>query len=105
MTDPLPARFAPHNPTLPASLIPPQEMINASELREFIFCERAWALTRQGLRVSLEQQKRRALGVRFHETRAVAANRSRSPRIFWCAIILILAGVALLLADVMLSAR
>jgi hypothetical protein len=80
-------------------------MINASELREFIFCERAWALTRKGLGVSIEQQQRRAIGVGFHETRAVAASRGRSPLMFCCAIILILAGTALLLTAAMLSAR
>ena len=35
-----------------------QEMVNVSELREFVFCERAWYLTRQGLAVSKEAQAR-----------------------------------------------
>jgi len=29
---------------------PPEEMVTASELREFLFCERAWFLNRQGYR-------------------------------------------------------
>jgi hypothetical protein len=33
---------------------PPEDMVNASELREFLYCERAWFLSRQGLRVSCE---------------------------------------------------
>src|SRR5580700_892277 len=76
---------------------PPEDMVNASELREFLFCERAWFLSRQGYRVSARAEAQRAAGIVFHEARAGAASRGRDPRVFWLAVILAGAGVAILL--------
>jgi hypothetical protein len=56
--------------------------INASEIRSFAFCERAWFLEREGQHSTLEQE--RARGVRDHDwhgdaiARAGAANRFSS---------------------------
>jgi hypothetical protein len=76
---------------------PPEDMVNASELREFLFCERAWFLSRQGFRMSGQAEAQRAAGTQFHEARAGAANRGRSKRAFWWAVILAGAGIAILL--------
>jgi len=78
-------------------LFPPEDMVNASELREFLFCERAWFLSRQGFRVSAEAQAHRAAGIVFHEERAGAASRGRSPWVFRLVVILAGAGLAILL--------
>ena len=40
---------------------------------EFVFCERAWWLSRQGYTVSPRAEADRAAGVAFHEQRARAA--------------------------------
>ena len=78
-------------------LFAPEDMINASELREFVFCERAWFLNREGFRVSAEGQAQRAAGIDFHEARAGAAGRGRDPRVFWLAVLLAGAGIAIVL--------
>jgi hypothetical protein len=78
---------------------PPEDMVNASELREFLFCERAWFLSRQGHRVSAQAEAQRAAGIVFHEARAGAASRGRSPWVFWLAVIFAGAGIAILLLE------
>jgi hypothetical protein len=75
----------------------PEDMVNASELREFLFCERAWFLNRQGFRVSPEAESQRTAGIVFHEARAAAAYSGRSPWALRWAVILAAAGIALLL--------
>jgi hypothetical protein len=84
---------------------PPEDMVTASELREFLFCERGWFLSRQGFRVSAQAEKQRAAGVVFHEERAGAASRGRSPRAFWFAVLLAGAGIALLLFELWKGGR
>src|SRR5579863_6108474 len=76
------------------SIFAPEDMVNASELREFLFCERAWFLSRQGYRVSEQAQAQRAAGIVFHEARAGVASRGRAPRVFWLAVILAPAPVS-----------
>lgn len=83
----------------------PEDMVNASELREFLFCERAWFLSRQGYRVSARAESHRAAGIVFHEARAGAARRGRSPWAFWFAVILAGAGIALLLFELWKGSR
>jgi hypothetical protein len=75
----------------------PEDMVNASELREFLFCERAWFLSRHGYRVSSQAEAQRAAGIVFHEARAGAASRSSSLWVFWLAVLLAGAGLAILL--------
>jgi hypothetical protein len=79
---------------------PQEDMVNASELREFVFCERAWFLNRQGYRVSAQAEAQRVAGMVFHEMSAAAASRGRSPWAFWFAVILAGAGSALLLFEI-----
>jgi hypothetical protein len=76
-----------------------EDMINASELREFLFCERAWFLNCQGFRVSARAEAQRAAGVVFHEVRAGAASRGSSPWFFWLTVLLAAAAVAILLLE------
>jgi hypothetical protein len=84
---------------------PPEDIVNASELREFLFCERAWFLSRKGFLVSANAELQRAAGIEFHQERAVAANRGRSPWPFRWALILACAGIALLLLEVWMAGR
>jgi hypothetical protein len=80
-------------------------MVNASELREFLFCERAWYLGRQGYQVSAQAESQRAAGLVFHEARAAAANRGTSPGALWWAGILTVVGIALLLLKAWMDSR
>jgi hypothetical protein len=75
-------------------LFPAGELINASELREFVYCESSWWLSRQGYVVSVKAQEQRAAGVAFHTQRAGAARRGSSNQGLWFAILLILAAIA-----------
>jgi hypothetical protein len=84
---------------------PPGEMINASELREFVFCEHAWWLSRQGYMVSAKAQQQRVAGVTFHERRAGAARRGSNAQAIWWAILLMLAALVLWLAKSFLGMR
>ena len=80
-------------------------MINASELREFVFCERAWWLNRQGYVVSPKAQAQRAEGVAFHEARAGAARKANRSQTLWWAIILALAALAIWLVKMLTETR
>ncbi len=75
-----------------------EELINASELREFVFCERAWWLSRQGYTVSPQAEADRAAGVAFHEQRGRPARAATTGNALWWAIILALAAFAIWLA-------
>jgi hypothetical protein len=66
-------------------------------LREFLYCERAWFLNRQGYQVSAEAEGHRAAGIAFHEERAAAGRERASPWPLRWAIILAGAGIAILL--------
>ena len=87
----------PHTAELPFSS---EDMVSASELREFLFCERAWFLSRQGHGVSAKAEAQRAAGIVFHETRAGAASLGSSPWVFWLAVILAGAGAVILLLQI-----
>ena len=75
---------------------PPEDMVTASELREFLFCERAWFLNRQGYRVSEEAEGHRAAGIAFHEVRAEAGRAGANPWPLRWAILLAAAGIIIL---------
>jgi len=86
-------------------LFPPEDMVNASELREFVFCERAWFLSRQGFWVSAVARSHRNAGIEFHEDRAAAADKGRNPWSLRLAIVLAAIGIALLIMEAWRSTR
>jgi hypothetical protein len=83
----------------------PDEMVNVSELREFVLCERAWYLNRLGRPVSEEAQAQRADGITFHEARAAAAEKGSSAQTVWWIVLLVLAAIALLVVNALLASR
>ena len=83
----------------------PDDLVNASELREFIFCERAWFLARQGYTISPVAQAQRAAGVAFHEARAEDAQKARSPQAVWWIVLLLLLAIAVLLFKALVESR
>lgn len=93
------------NPPPTERVFPSEDMVTASELREFLFCERAWFLNRQGYRVSAEAERHRAAGIAFHEVRAEAGRAGASPWPLRWAIILAGAGLAILFLQFWSSLR
>jgi hypothetical protein len=83
----------------------PQDMVNASELREFVFCERAWFLSGQGQQVTAKAQSQREDGIAFHEARAEAARRGSRPKAYAWALLLAVAAVALLVATILADGK
>jgi hypothetical protein len=53
----------------------PEEMVNASELKDFLFCHLAWFLNQQGFRNTPRAIEERRAGIAFHEDRAEAARK------------------------------
>jgi hypothetical protein len=88
----------PHYPstTLKAMPFSDEEMIAASELREFVYCEKAWSLARQGFAVSPEAQAQRKAGIVFHEERATSAVNSHNPRTAVWILVLVATAIILL---------
>jgi hypothetical protein len=82
---------------------PADDLINASELREFVYCERSWWLSRQGYAVSAKALQQRAAGIAFHVARAGAARRGSNANAHWWAIIMTLAALALWLGRSLLG--
>ena len=93
------------SPPSDAAAFPADDLINVSDLREFVYCERAWWLSRQGYVVSAKAQQQRAAGIVFHEARAGAASRGRSPWVTWWAVILAGAGIVILLLQIWKGGR
>lgn len=77
---------------------PQDELVSASELREFVYCERAWFLSRKGYAVSPPAQARRTAGLAFHEARAGAEQRAQGSQVYIWILLLILAAVAVIIA-------
>jgi len=74
-----------------------EDMIAASELREYIYCEKSWFLARQGFAVSREAQAQRDAGIAYHEQRAAdTVKGTHSRTVIW--IFLLVAAAILLLA-------
>lgn len=90
------------SPEIPAEYAS-HDLVSASELREFVYCERAWWLSRQGYVVSPHAQVERAEGIVFHEARARAARQASSSQSLWWAIILAMAALAIWLARTLLE--
>ena len=74
-----------------------EDMIAASELREFVYCENSWFLARHGAAVSREAQAQRDAGIVYHEQRAAdTVKGTHSRTVIW--IFLLVAAAILLLA-------
>jgi hypothetical protein len=56
------------------------ELVKASELREFLYCQRAWFLNRQGFHVSKRAEVEMQAGTLFHERRADEAKLALEAR-------------------------
>jgi hypothetical protein len=79
------------------------ELVSASELREFVFCERSWHLSREGHTVSREMQTQRAAGVTHHQARAADAQKGSNPHTVWWIVLLIAGAITLLLLRLFLK--
>jgi hypothetical protein len=78
------------------------EQVNASELAEFVYCQRAWALANQGGPVSEAVEQQRGVGNRFHNERA-ASEPGTSPAYVRWAVVLLIAGLLLLLINALVT--
>ena len=76
------------------ALFAAEELVSASELREYVFCERAWSLARRGHAASVKAQEQRASGTAFHEARAIAARSGNNRQALWWAFTLLIAALA-----------
>jgi hypothetical protein len=83
----------------------PEEMVNASELKDFLFCNLAWLLNQQGFRNTAKAMDERQAGIAFHEDRAEAARKASGRQAFWWAVLLVLLGIALLLIRALIESR
>ena len=75
----------------------PDEMVRASELKDFLYCQRAWFLNQRGFRASEESALEREAGNAFHEERATAARKGSKKSTLWLAFISVLLAAVLLL--------
>jgi hypothetical protein len=83
--------------TLKAMPFSDKDMIAASELREYVYCEKSWFLARQGFAVSREAQAQRDTGIAYHEQRAAdAVKGTHSRTVIW--IVFLVAAALLLVA-------
>jgi len=78
------------------------DVVNASELAEFVYCQRAWALAKQGGPVSETVEQQRGMGNRFHNERA-ASEPGTSPAYVRWAVVLLIAGLLLLLINTLVT--
>jgi hypothetical protein len=81
------------------------EMVNASELKDFLFCNLAWFLNQQGFHNTPKAIEERQAGIAFHEHRAEAARKAHSRQALWWAVLLALLGIALLLVRALIESR
>jgi hypothetical protein len=82
-----------------------EEMVSASELKDWIYCNLAWMLNQQGFRVTDKAVQERQAGILFHEERAEAATKASNGQTLWWAILFALLGMALLLAKALMESR
>lgn len=83
----------------------PEEMVNASELKDWIYCAHSWLLNHRGFRVTSKSADERQAGIVFHEERAEAARQGSSRGALWWAILLALLGIAFLLIQALVKSR
>jgi hypothetical protein len=76
-----------------------QWLVSASELREFVYCERAWFLRWKGTDASTKARVRMKAGTAYHEARAIAALRGADPTLMrWAFGLLAVAALAMAMA-------
>jgi hypothetical protein len=80
-------------------------MVNASELKDWIYCNYSWLLNQQGFRVTERAVQERQAGIVFHEERAEAATKGSNRQTLWWAILLALLGMVFLLAKALIESR
>src|SRR5436305_3947922 len=62
----------------------PDEMVSASELKDFLYCQRAWFLNQRGFRASEESALEREAGKPFTRNEPARLEReARSPLYDW----------------------
>jgi hypothetical protein len=83
----------------------PEEMVTASDLKDWVYCNRSWLLNQQGFRVTEKTAGERLAGIAFHEERAEAARKASNRQSLWWAILLALLGMAFLLVQALLESR
>jgi hypothetical protein len=83
----------------------PEEMVNASELKDWAYCNRSWFLNQQGFRVTEKAAEERLAGIAFHEERAEAAMKGSNRQALWWAILLALLGIVFLLMKTLIESR
>jgi len=87
-----------HEPPGDGPSFAPEEMVSASELREWTYCNRPWMLNQQGFRVTDGAADERQVGIAFHKERTESARRASNRQTLWWAILLALLGMVFLLA-------
>jgi hypothetical protein len=88
---------------IPSSV--PEEMVSASELKDWIYCNYSWMLNQQGFRITDRAVEQRQAGIAFHEQRAEAARKATNRQTLWWAILLALRGMVFLLAKALTESR
>ena len=82
-----------------------EEIVNASDLKDWVYCNRAWFLNQQGFRVTDRAFQERQAGIAFHEEWTEAARRASNRQTLWWAILLALLGMVFLLAKAFIESR
>lgn len=77
------------------------DLVSASELREFVFCERSWWFTYHGYAVPSAVRALRDDGIAFHAARAGAARVAKSKRELWLGILFLLAALIVCAASIL----
>lgn len=75
-----------------------ENLVTASELAEFVYCRRAWALSKQGLGVHEKTEAQRAGGIRFHEARAAELQPATPAFRRWAMLLAVISALLLALA-------
>jgi hypothetical protein len=78
----------------PRPFFAPEDPVAASDLHDFLFCERSWFQPRQRFVESDKAQDHRIAGIAFHETRAEAARRGSNGHFPWWAVVPLLVELA-----------
>lgn len=82
---------------MPPPINPERRWFPASELREFVYCERAWFLSRSVVQQTASARARMDSGTVYHEQCTVAAQQACGPRLIrWGVALLAIVVIGLL---------